>query len=571
MSSLLAQSQYTTIVVNGISLLQYAMPQQFLRQQVYDPTWGDPSYAQYTQKRVIPAVGSLVKNPDDTAVWVTAINADYTPVYEDFKTTTSTDAVSFYTTDNARLSLYVDDRSTPSRVRPDGKMLITGISPRSYRLTRYPNTAQSEVISYYKDTTGKFVSGSVPLVKVSDTLNIWSMPDCFIYQTLGTNEEIGIEITDETGLVVLSGTLFVANSAFINDAMTLQPMIVGFTITANQQLANGQAYLYQNQDFKNLHFTATLTYEDGTTENVSVGKDNCFLYGDTDFTSSFPGLTQPMLIRYYLGSTTNASATLIDGSTQSIFAEIDVVVVPNDMKTPVKISVVPIWSNGANQYIPRWFMYFADGSAPIDVTTNVTISSGTFNGTPSYFGLSQTCRVQVDMSQISPQAYGVTTVYQQDITVMLRPPTSSVRWIIQDGTDANTAYGADTSASRRPRLFFDNTLKQYFIPTGYFSNQAAFLNAFYYNATPMYDPRFANGAVTPTHFRIRDVLSFLTKVAAPIAIADYGKAFNILGDTAGNYVGGTMVVEFLTQNDDGTFKTIYGAGVDVSTGTWQGQ
>ena len=571
MTSLLNQAQYVTIEVNGISLLQYAMPQPFLRQQVYDPTWGDPSYATYTQKRVIPAVGSLIKNPDGTALWVRAINADYTPVYDDFKTTATTDAVSFYTTDNARLSLYVDDRSSPARVRPDGKMLITGLSPRSYCLTRNPNSANPEVISYYKDTTGAYVSGSVPLTKVSDTLNVWSLPDCFVYETLATNEEIGIQITDETGLVILNGLLFVANSAFINDAMVLQPMITGFTITANQQLANGKAYLYQNQDFKNLHFTATLTYEDGTTEDIAVGKGNCYLYGDTDFSSSFPGLDQPMLIRYYLGATENASPTLIDQATLSVFAEIDVVVVPNDMKTPVKIAVVPLWSNAANQYVPRWFMYFADGSAPVDVTTNVTISTGAFNGTPSFFGVTQTFRVQVDMSQISPQAYGVTTVYQQDITVMLRPPTASVRWIIQDGTNANTAYGADTSTSRRPRLCYDSTLKQYFIPTSFFSNQASFLTAFYYNATPMYDPRFANGAITPTHFRIRDVLSFVTKVATPIAIADYGKAFNILGDTAGNYVNGTMVVEFLTQNDDGSFKTISGAGVDVTTGTWQGQ
>ena len=155
MTSILTQSQYQTIVVNGISLLQYAMPQPFLRQQVYDPTWTDPSYAEYKQKRVVPAIGSIIRNPDNTALWVVGINDDYTPVYDNFQSTSQTDdAVSFLTTDNARLSLYVDDRSSPSRVRPDGKMLITGLSPRSYRLLRNPNSSSPEGITYYKDTTG---------------------------------------------------------------------------------------------------------------------------------------------------------------------------------------------------------------------------------------------------------------------------------------------------------------------------------------------------------------------------------------------------------------------------------
>lgn len=571
MTTLLSQGLAVAVTIDDISLLKYSMPQPFLRQQVYDPTWGDPSYAKFTGKRVIPAVGSLIKNPDDTAVWVVGLNDDFTPIYDDFKTTGATDEdVSFYTVDTERLALYVDTRATPTRVKPDGKMLVTGLSPRSYRLIRNPNSDTPEVISNYKDTTGKYVSGSIPLVKVSDTLSIWSLPECFVYPTLAINEEISIELIDETGLVVRKGLLFVAQTEFINDAMVYQPMIVDLQITANQTLANGDFYLYQNQSIKNLHLTAKVVYEDGSTDILTVGKDNCFLYGVVDFVSSFPGLRQEFLIRYFLGASQNADPALIDGATQSVFKEITVVVVPNDMKTPVKIQAFPIWNTAANQYIVRWMMYFADGRAPVDVTGPLTYPQTQLNTTPQYFGLSQNIRVQVDMSVVDPTSYSIATLYQQDFTFVMRPPTSAVRWLIQDGQDATRVYGVDTNDTRRPRICWDVTRKQYFIPTSYFPVQDSFLEAFYYNATPMYDQRIATGAVVPTHFRIRDVLSFATKVATPIAVGDYNKAFALLGDSAGNYVSGSLLVEFLTLQSDGSYATIFGGCVDVTTGTYQG-
>lgn len=571
MTALLNQDQYRVIMVGDVALLQYAMPQTFLRQQVYDPTWGDPTYATFTGKRVIPAIGSIIKNPDDTAVWVVGIRADYTPIYDDFKTTGATDQdVSFYTTDTDRLALYVDNRSSPNLVRPDGKLLITGLSPRSYRLIKNPTSVAPEVISYYKDTTGKYVSGCVPLVKVSPTLNIWSLPDCFVYAGLEINEEISIEIIDETGLVIRKGLLFVANSEFINDAMVYQPMIVDLKITANQTMVDGTFYLFQNQEMKNLHLTATLTYEDGRTQDVPVGKDNCFLYGAVDFVSSFPGLKQPFLIRYYLGDAENAEASIIDQATLSVFKEIEVVVIPNDMKTPSKVALFLVWNMASNAYLPRWMMYFTDNTPPVDVSALVSITQGALNGSPSYFGLSQFARIQVDMSKVMPSVYGITTMYQQDFTVTLRPPTASVKWLIQDGKDTTKVYGVDNLTTRRPRLCYDANLQQYFIPTSYFATQDAFLEAFYYNATPMYDARVSKGPVVPTHFRLRDVLGLTTKTAAPIAIGDYAKAFNVLGDTAGNYVSGTLVVEFLTQTDATTYRALFGAGADVVTGTWQG-
>lgn len=571
MTALITTPQTTVVMVGDIALYQESVPRPIPREQIYDPTWGDPSYAAFAGKRIIPAIGSIAKDPDGTPHWVTAIDPKtYYPTYEDFKVDDDTSGVSLYAMDNSRFSLYVDTRTSPAAAVPDGKVVVEGVSPRSYRLIRFANTANQATISQYRDTTGNYTSQSIPLVRLSDTLNLWYLPTCYIYPTLDVNEEILVEIMDETGLVIRTITMFVANSEFVNDAMVYRPQIVGFDVTANQTLANGDFYVNQNQDVKNLHLTATLTYADGHTENVTVGKDNCYLYGDTDFVSSFPGLEQTLLVRYYLGADATATANLLDTGSQSVFKEVNVVVVPNDMKTPVKIALDLIWNMGSNMYNPRWMMYFTDETPPVDVSGLISYSSGSFNCSPSYFGLAQTFRVQVDMNKVNPSSYNVSTAYQQDFTVMLRPPTGLVRWIIQDGTDTTRVYGADTPQSRRPQIYYDGTLKQYFIPTSLFGNTAAFLESFFYATTPPYDPRVEQTPVAPTHFQIRESTSFTLKTAAPIAIADYGKAFNLNGDTAGNYVSGTLLVEFLTQNSDGSFNAIFGGGVDVATGTWQG-
>lgn len=572
MTDLVTVPQTTLVMVGDIALLQESVPRPVDRAQIYDPTWGDPSYALWSGKRIIPAPGSIAKDPDGTPHWVASIDpVTYYPTYVDFKVSDdSVSGVSFYTLDNARFALYVDTRTSPYTVLPDGKLVVEGVSPRSYRLVRNANTNQREVISRYRDITGAYTAQIVPLVRLSNTLNLWYLPTCYVYPTLDVNEEILVEIMDETGLVVRTATLFVANSEFVNDAMVYRPQIVGFDVTSNQTLANGDFYVYQNQAVKNLHLTAIVTYQDGHTEEIPVNKDNCFLYGDTDFVSSFPGLRQPFLVRYFLGEDMSASANLLDLGSQSVFKEISVVVVPNDMKTPVKIALDLIWNLGSNMYNTRWMMYFSDDTPPVDISTMITFAQGSLTCTPAYFGLSQSFRVSVDMSLVDPSNYTITTPYSQDFTVMLRPPTALVRWLIQDGADTTRVYGADSATSRRPRICYDNTLKQYFIPTGIFGTQDAFLESFYYATTPPYDPRTASGPAVPTHFRIRESMNFVVKISAPIAIADYGKSFNMIGDTAGNYVNGTVLVEFLTQTGDGTFDAIFAGAVDVSTGTWQG-
>ena len=542
----------------------------WLKDQVYDPTNTDASYLSYAGKRIVPLVGSIVKQSDGTPLWVTAINSvNYTPSYQNFVVdSTTVNGISFYNTDNGRFSVYFDTRTNPYVATPDGKLLVAGLSPRSYQMVRYPGTSNETVISQYYDTTGNLTSTSIPLVKISDTLNLWYLQSCRVSVALVENEELRFDIIDETGAVVRTVAAFATKSTLVNDAMVYRPAITSMVVTGNQMMPDGSCFLYQNQNVDSLHLTITLTYADGTTEDITVGKNNSYLYGVTDLMPSYPGLKADLTVRYVLGTGETVNSGLTGLSNGSIYATVLIVVIPNDVTVPMKMSLVPIWNTGSNRYNLKYILYLTSGSTPIDVTSYVTLDTGSVDPTPPSFGIAQSWSMKFDLSQVLPSQYSSTAFYLQNFYVQFGPNVNTVKWTIQDSSTSVYNYGQDTSKSRRPGILWDSSVQQYFISSAIFGNTDAFLLSFYTEGGPPYNPNVTAVPQTPTHFVIRDVFSLVQKVAEPIAIANYQQAFTIVNDTTGSYVGGTVIVEFLYSTDSIVYTTLYGVPVDVSTGTY---
>ena len=57
-------------------------------------------------------------------------------------------------------------------------------------------------------------------------------------------------------------------------------------------------------------------------------------------------------------------------------------------------------------------------------------------------------------------------------------------------------------------------------------------------------------------------------ISAPIPIDSYAQAFNVIGDTSGNYLNATVIVEFITMPNSTTRKVLFGGPVDVSVGSY---
>lgn len=552
------------------ALLHPQMPGVYNRNMIYDPTWGDPSYAEYTGMRIVPAVGSVVKDVDNGPLWVISVDpVTHISTYTAMPLSTANDnVVSLLNYGNSVLRLYVDYRNAPYPATVDSKCIFIGKSPRSYSLTRYPRTPQQTIISQYFDSTGQLVSGLVPLQPLDSTNTSWYLQRGHINQILDENEEIGVTIYSEDGIEVGSAVIFAKTSAVINESVVYTPTIIGLTLEGNQRLANGSFYLHEKQNFDSLGLQVTVIYDDGNTTTVPIDGQKCVLYGQSDFIASFSGLTQYLTVKYFRSNNESLAPGLADPTGSMITTKVPVVVVPNTLGTTAKIMAMPYYNSNLARYLIRYVMYFGDGRSAVDITANTTITSGTLNTTSSHFGISQSYIVSVNMRLVDPTNYATDTTFQQTIVLTLNNPNQVVRYTIRDGEASQEIYGLDTSVSKRPSLRWDTSISQMFVPSYIFGNRQAFLNSFYYKAAPPYDPSISTIPQEPTHFVIRNIISNAMIISAPISVTNFNQAFNIINDTTGQYVGTTVIVEFINRISNNVSRVLYGVPVDVVIGNY---
>lgn len=563
-----------TSVVNPIlpitALLRPQMPAIYERATIYDPTWDSPAYAAYTGQRVVPAVSSLVRDVDESLLWVVAI--DPTTLFPTYlsvpRSDTNDNVVSLLDYGNSLLRLYGDYRALPYPVTPDSKCVVLGKSPRFYTLVRHAGTPQESIISQYFNSGGTLESSMIPLVALDTTQSSWYLPRCHVSVLLDANEEVETRVYSEDGTVVFTAKMFATESAVINEDVIYSPTIMGMTVTGNQRLPNGTFFLYEKQDFESLGLTVSLIYDNGSTQLVPLDGEKCILYGDDDFISSFAGLKQYVTVKYFRSRDENINVALADATGEMISIDVPVTVIPNAFATTNKVLVIPSYNANLGQYVLRYWLYFADGRSHIDVTPFTSITAGSVATDPSHYGVVQTYAIGVNMNAVDPVNYPVNTVYQQNVVIRFGAPNSLVKWTIRDALSSPFLLGQDISTCRRPAIRYDGTRQQYFIPTNLFGNLAAFLNSFYTQAAPPYDPTISEIPQVPTHFVVRDMITGNQLVSGKIAVGQYGVPFNIIGDTTGNYVNAMLMVEFLNQVNGSTTNILFACPVDVTTGTY---
>lgn len=552
------------------ALLRPAAPGIWPRAAIYDPTWNDPSYNSYQGQRIIPPICSIVQDTDETPLWVIAVDpVTYVPTYTAIPLSTANDnVVSMLNYGNSVLRLYADYRAAPYPVTPDSKCIFIGKSPRFYTLSRYPNTAQETIISQYYNQAGQLASQMVPLKALDDTNTSWYLQRGHINQILEHNEEILVKIYNEDGVEVYNALLFTKESAVINEDIIYAPTIVGLTVTGTQRLANGDFFLYEKQDFASLGFQVTLVYDDGQSYQVPIDGVKCVLYGDTDFISSFSGLRQNILIKYFRTDNEAIDPAIAGATGDMISVTVPVTVIPNTLGTTVKIMPMVNYNSTTARYVLRYWMYFGDGRAPIDVTAYVTIVGTAPNTTSAYFGQWQTFTVTLDMKNVDPTNYPTSALYQQTVVIQFGPPNNLVRYQIRDSSTSPYVYGQDNSSARKPSVRFDRNRGQAFIPSYVFGNQQAFINSFYTLASPPYDPSIELIPQTPTHFLLRDQITGNMLITAPLPIASFNQPFSMLNDTTGAYIGSVVIVEFINVISPQVRRTLFGVPVDMTAGTY---
>lgn len=542
-----------------VDLLREDRPDYFTREELYDPI-NNPTGTGTKH----PQVGSLVLD-GSVLKRVAAVAENYAIDLEPVFMDDDSSRIILSNYGNDLFCLFVDPRKQPYTASVSTRLSVMGEAPYGFTLTRYPGTENEKVISQYYDSTNKFVSTTVPLVSAGT--NVWAFQSCVVTDSIGKNEEVRLDVFNKTGSQTDSVILYGRQATIINETLSYQPKITGISLKCIQTLPNGNFYIYQKQDFSDLAITAELTYADGTTRDVQLDNTKCRLFGDTDFISSFIGMSQDITVIYYTTSDEAVSADLNDVG-NGISVSKTVQVVPASVVPTFKISAIPVWTPSLAAYVLRYYYYTTDHTTVKDITAYVTQGGAAFSG--NSYGTWQVLTLTVDMNDVDPTLYQTSATYQQIVCIRLQPPTVYDRYLIRDNMSSTAVYGVDATSNRRPILRYDATRGQYFVPSDIFTSQAAFLKSFYTNATPPFDPNTTSGPVTPTHFTLRNVQSGAQILATPIPLDQYTEAFSILNDSSGGYVNGVVIVEFLSITDASTTNILYGAPVDVSTGTYLG-
>ena len=567
-------SQNQPSQIGNVYLLWPSMPGYYPISAIYQPP--DSNYPVGT-KLIVPPVDSLIvgngTDPNVLSV-VTAIDGTtYAPTLTPVYMPTNQDGFgmsSVISYGNTQFKAYYDTRTSPYTLYI-GRVKFYGGSPSTYTLTRYPNNpSQATVVSLYYNESGDFAGNSVPMVSVGDDTNIWYCQTCSINFIPELNEELLIQVYSETGALCGECSVYCQPADIINTALTYRPKIQNLTVKGTQPLQSGGFYLYEKQKLSDLALYGVLTFSDGTTQKITIDGLQTILYGENDFVASYCGLNQYFLLKYNLSynQTIGTPSSDVKVTTTSISVPFTVKVIANELAAPIKLSVIPQWDPTLSQYVLQYFYYSTNHNRATLITDNVTIGNGTFTGND--FINWQSFTITVDMNTVDSVTYPSSVNYTQSVAIKLQPPASLVRYLIADSLSSPVIYGTDSSDCRRPVMYYDSTLNQYFISTTLFQNSGALLEAFYYNANPPYDSNTETAVPVPTHFTVRNSSTGGLILTSPIPLTNYGGSFNLINGGNGGYLNGTVIVEFWQASGSNNPYILYGVPVDVHSGTYIG-
>lgn len=550
---------------------------------VYDPDidGADPS----ASGKIIPAVRSIVID-NRTSDWkiyiVKAVDSKtYKCTYMDFPYKTIDRRSMILNYGNDVFMLYYDNRTSPTRLTVDAKMILFGSNIASYRLVKGNN-----VISYVlknEGTSSQYAVSQVPVVEVTDQYvdGVRRCNTCYTTEVLVDGDVVTLELYDSTGVMIAEVELIARKSTILNSQTAALNPVVGFNATANQMVGEDW-YLYKGQAKSNLSIFPELHFADGTTYVVPVDNNACYLYGMDDVDTNQVGTKYPILVKYYINSryTVDPSLNVVAGTKRVLASEHNIVILEKPVGSISKISVVPVWNASTSNYSLKMLAYNEERDGVSDVTAKIMNDSAGAGGiksaalkegsfSPTLFGSRQDFTVQFK----SPAENGHTVTYSQPFSIILKNPATVPdisatsgrdHWQIINPDNNQVVYGVDDATYNRPVVYWDGTNEKHYISTAEFPSVEKFIETFYRLSSP---PTLASEseAVYPTHFRFRDVsgnlLSFGSSGA--IAIANYHQGI-LINSLAGTPVtGGTIVMEFIYRVSGASDAIIYGVPVLV--------
>lgn len=576
----------------------------YLKSEIFFPTDTDPDPNK--SGKIVPAVGAIIV--DDTVglhnqLYVVASVNQLTyeptlvPASYVINSEAQVDRVLSYGNDIFMIYFSSVTKSINgsninlTRLIVDNKLSLFGKHAATFQLIKIDEDGNEIVISR------KYIAGANNTVIPDGTFipmldtgveGIRKCDGCYTDSEITEGEEIRCNVYTAGGLLIAQINLVAKKAHLLNETIDTANPIIGMQIKGTQQTPEGDLYLFQGQNVKELGIYVDLKYRNGESKTIAIDNKRGFCYGLERVTSGIIGSSFEILVKYYLSDsdatgeiTENSGNIVVDNKTRYITQNSNIKIVSGAKDLISKISPIPTW-NATGEWT-LGFLRYRDSRLQTPIATSnptnpeyVYIAS-TFDG--KLFDVEQVVTVrynEVVNNLGSIEQKETSFVIELRDPRLLDAPEPNVdrltKWLIKDSVGTELTYGDNKSPHLRPRIVYNTASKTYAIPEEVFrenTSQTAvdvFLENFYTNANP---PKRADEskAPTPTHFRIKladENGTPLTQDA--VEIANFTEPLNIIVPTgySDNYlVGRTVVVEFLKEIDSATSECLYGVPVDV--------
>lgn len=443
----------------------------------------------------------------------------------------------------------------------DDNLSLLGGNSAEYQLIRLNSLGEETVISVDIDTGNLVDNTRVPVVETPID-GIRKCGYCYSYYDLIEGELIYLRVYDANSSLIFSIKLFAKQALVLNDLQNQLDPVVGFEIDANQTEGDDVIlYLDQNKSF--LNFYPTLVYASGKREIVPVNSLNTFLYGWGDVETSQAHREYPLVFKHYLHH--DVPSTIATGQDiRFVSANIYVRIADRPTSEISKLSFIPVYkSTAGGGYQQGWnyvvFAYYNDRRSVSRLTTNEWTASTSWN--PALLNVQQV------IAGTAAYSLGDGTPVEKTQTryVEVRNPTRIDAFVMGDSTNATggNLYGNNTGIYRFPYVQYVSAQQQYVIPVQ-FNSEEMFITNFYTTARPPFNSENESEPPTPTHFTCRNIDGrIIFSSVVPIANFQNVLPFIIENELYNEYVGQTVVFEFLKLNTAGIYEILFGTPVRV--------
>jgi hypothetical protein len=409
---------------------------------------------------------------------------------------------------------YLDKSVTPYRLTVDSRTSVAGSLVNYCKIFAGSDlsAATGTVISAMYDTGGNYLGENVPMTLAGSwqgqdliTNTAIKVPQpCRTNANLADGDLVTAVFYDQTGFVVSKRQLLIWNTGFVRglDQSSKEVISIGletpFLAGSNSKLINYPV----NVPINAMNLVGVVNYSDGSLVRWAVDGTRFSVTGLDAYAPTIVGQEVPIVLKYQL-QTGESAYGMSNQNTDHISDTYTVVTQAVSGSYAVKLFCYPVWISPQAGYRLSWWLYDLARSILYDVTNQVQIDTNVSAYQALAYGTKQTLRVFVNLQDVN-------AIYQdffhvQVVDVILnnpettRPAINAVpNWTVTPDSGTVPLYGHGVHATYYAASSNSNQVKL----MGDYTDFPSWLNAYFTQAMPLYNPTTETQAPDPTHFAI---------------------------------------------------------------------